>query len=244
MEQMIAITKKTTPDYEPDFEKGEMILLDKPIRKSSFDLVYKVRKAVAVQKVGHAGTLDPKATGLVIVCTGRMTKEISEIQMLEKTYAGIISLGKTTPSFDSETGFDSEKSFAGITEKEIFETRDLFLGKVTQIPPMYSALKIHGQALYRYARKGVEIERSPREVFVSKFEIKNIDLPDVEFEISCSKGTYVRAIANDFGKILGCGAYLKELRRTQIGSFKVEDAFTIDEFKEYLINYPMAVHSV
>ncbi len=241
---MIAITKTITPDYEPDFEKGEIILLDKPIRKSSFDLVYKVRKAVEVQKVGHAGTLDPQATGLVLVCTGRMTKEISNLQLLEKTYTGIISLGKTTPSLDAETEFDSENSFEQVTEKEIFETRDLFLGKITQIPPMYSALKSNGKALYRYARKGVEVERNPREVFVSRFEIKNIDLPDIEFEISCSKGTYIRVIANDFGKKLECGAYLKKLRRTQIGSFCVDDAFTIDEFREFVNNCSPVVHSV
>ena len=241
---MIAITKTITPDYVPDFEKGEIILLDKPIRKSSFDLVYKVRKAVEVQKVGHAGTLDPQATGLVLVCTGRMTKEISNLQLLEKTYTGIISLGKTTPSLDAETEFDSENSFEQVTEKEIFETRDLFLGKITQIPPMYSALKSNGKALYRYARKGVEVERNPREVFVSRFEIKNIDLPDIEFEISCSKGTYIRVIANDFGKKLGCGAYLKKLRRTRIGSFCVDDAFTIDEFREFVNNYSPVVHSV
>lgn len=241
---MTAITKTTTLEYEPDFEKGEMILLDKPIRKSSFDMVYKVRKAVEVKKVGHAGTLDPQATGLVIVCTGRMTKDISNLQMLEKTYTGVISLGRTTPSFDSETEFDSEKSFEHVTEKEIFETRNLFVGKILQIPPMYSALKSNGKALYRYARKGQEVERKPREVFVSRFEIKKIELPDIEFEISCSKGTYIRVIANDFGQKLGCGAYLKELRRTQIGNFNVEDAFTIDEFKEYANNYSQVIHSV
>ena len=241
---MKAITKTTMPDYEPDFEKGEIILLDKPIRKSSFDLVYKVRKAVGVQKVGHAGTLDPQATGLVIVCTGKKTKEISEIQMLEKTYTGTISLGKTTRSFDSETEFDSKNSFEHVTDKEIFQTRDKFVGKITQIPPMYSALKNKGRALYRLARKGMEVERTPREVFVSKFEILNINLPDIEFEISCSKGTYIRVIANDFGKILGVGAYLKKLKRTSIGNFKVEDAFTIDGFKEYAINYSAVGHSI
>ncbi len=241
---MMAVAKTTMPDYEPDFGKGEIILLDKPIQKSSFDMVYKVRKTVKIQKVGHAGTLDPQATGLVLVCTGRMTKEISNLQMLEKTYAGIISLGRTTPSFDAETGFDSEKRFEHVTEKEIFETRNLFLGRITQVPPMYSALKKSGKALYRYARKGLEIERNPREVFISKFETKNIDLPDIEFEISCSKGTYIRVIANDFGKILGCGAYLKKLRRTQIGCFSVDDAFTIEEFREYVNNYLQVIRSV
>ncbi len=240
---MKAITKTTINELEPNFEAGEIILLDKSVRKSSFDLVYKVRKATGVQKVGHAGTLDPQATGLVIICTGKKTKEISKIQELGKTYTGIITLGKTTSSYDSETELVTENSFERITEKEIFSARDLFTGKITQIPPMYSAVKIHGQALYKYARKGVELERKSREVFVYRFDITMIDLPDIHFEISCSKGTYIRVIAHDLGKTLGCGAYLKKLRRTRIGEFNVEDAFDIEEFKEYTKNYTVIVNT-
>jgi tRNA pseudouridine55 synthase len=240
---MIAITKKTASDYEPDFQTGEIILLDKAVRKSSFDLVYKVRKATGVQKVGHAGTLDPIATGLVVVCTGRKTKVISHIQELAKTYTGVISLGKTTSSHDSETEVISEKSFDNVTEKEIFSARDLFIGKISQTPPMYSAVKIHGQPLYKYARKGVELERKTREVSIYDFEIKKIEMPDIYFEINCSKGTYIRVIANDLGKVLGCGAYLKKLRRTHIGDFDVEDAFEIEEFKEFVKKFSVVLNT-
>jgi len=240
---MKAITKTTVIDYEPDFQTGEIILLNKAVRKSSFDLVYKVRKATGVQKVGHAGTLDPIATGLVVVCTGRKTKVISLIQELPKTYTGIISLGKTTSSHDSETEITSENSFANVTEKEIFSARDLFIGNITQTPPMYSAVKVHGQPLYKYARKGVELERKTREVSVYSFDIKKIELPDIYFEINCSKGTYIRVIANDLGKAIGCGAYLKNLRRTRIGDFDVEDAFEIEDFKEYVKNFSVVLNA-
>lgn len=236
---MKAITKNTIAEIDPDFISGEIILIDKSWRKSSFDCVYKVRKALDVKKVGHAGTLDPNATGLVVVCTGRMTKEISKVQELEKTYTGIFSLGKTTPSFDGESKFDSEKKFDSVTEEKILMTRNLFTGNILQTPPMFSAIKQNGQPLYKLARKGKEVERGTREVIVTKFDITKIDLPDIHFEISCSKGTYIRAIAHDFGQQLGCGAYLKELRRTRIGDFKVEDAFTLDEFKEVAKNYTL-----
>jgi tRNA pseudouridine55 synthase len=233
------ITRKTITEIEPDFVSGEMILLDKAIRKSSFDCVYKVRKAVGVQKVGHTGTLDPNATGLVIVCTGRMTKEISQIQNLGKTYTGIITLGNTTPSFDAETEFDSEKSFEHVSHEEILRARELFVGNILQMPPMFSAVKQNGKALYHFARRGVEVERKHREVCVSKFEIIKIELPDIHFEIACSKGTYIRVIAHDLGAKLGCGAYLKTLRRTKIGDHNVDDALTIEEFKEFAKKYSL-----
>ncbi len=237
------ITRNTKSNYEPDFESGEVILIDKNFRKSSFDIVYKIRKAVGVKKVGHAGTLDPMATGLVIVCTGKMTKEINTFLNLEKTYTGIISLGKTTSSFDLETEFNLETSLENVTEEKIFKARDSFLGNIFQLPPMYSAIKKNGIALYQFARNGVEVNRDVRQVYLSKFEITKISLPDVHFEICCSKGTYIRVIAHDFGQLLGCGAYLKELRRTGIGNFRVEDALLIDEFKEFVKNYSVAVNS-
>jgi len=227
------ITRNITSDYKPDFIKGETILIDKPLINTSFDIVYKVRKAVHVQKVGHAGTLDPKATGLLIVCTGKKTKEINTLMGLNKTYSGIITIGKTTPSYDTETEFDSENSFEEVTENKIFQIRDLFLGSLMQIPPMYSAVKKNGKALYKFARKGKTVERKPREINISKFEITKIDLPDIHFEICCSTGTYIRVIAHEFGEKLGCGGYLKELRRTKVGEFNVEDAFKINEFLDF-----------
>lgn len=224
---------KTTNDFSGcNFETGEVILIDKDKGLTSFSVVHKVRKAVQVKKVGHAGTLDPAATGLLIICTGKKTKEIYKYQDSEKTYTGIISLGKSTPSMDAETEFSEEKSLDGIGDDEIEKVRKSFLGKIEQMPPMYSALKHKGKSLYKYARKGVEIERAAREVTISKFEITEAELPDIHFEIVCSKGTYIRVIADDFGNKLGCGAYLKSLRRTAIGEYKVEDAFEINEFRK------------
>jgi tRNA pseudouridine55 synthase len=226
------ITRSTSSDYYPDFESGELILIDKLQKKSSFDIVHKVRRATQVKKVGHAGTLDPMATGLVLVCTGKMTKQINNYLGLEKTYTGVISLGKTTPSFDLETEFNSEKDFNFVTGEMILATRDLFLGNILQIPPMYSALKKNGKTLYTLARKGVEVERSARAVVITKFDILKIELPDIFFEITCSKGTYIRVVADDFGQKLGCGAYLKSLRRIRVGDYTVNDALLITEFIE------------
>ncbi len=226
------ITRETLDNYRPDFESGEVILIDKQLYKSSFDIVYKVRKAINVKKVGHAGTLDPMATGLLIVCTGKMTKQIASFRGLDKTYTGVFTIGKTTPSFDIETEFDSESDYSDITDEMIKETVKSFLGKGFQIPPVYSAVKHKGKSLYQFARKGIKIEKGPREIFISRFEILNIDLPEIRFEITCSTGTYIRVIANDFGKKLGCGAYLSRLRRTGIGQFDVSNSVTINEFNE------------
>ncbi len=237
---MKAITKNTIAEIDPNFVDGEIILFDKALLKSAFDCVYRVRETVGVKKVGHAGTLDPMATGLMIVCTGKMTKKIPEIQNLEKTYKGIITLGRTTRSFDTETDFDTRNNFDDITEDQIFQVRDKFTGKIFQTPPMYSAVKRNGRSLYRLARRGIEVERELREVFISKFEIEKIDLPDIFFEITCSKGTYIRVLASEFGEQLGCGAYLKELRRTHIGEFDVDEALSIAEFKEFAKNYFIA----
>lgn len=235
------ITRRIANDYVPQFESGEIVLIDKQLKKSSFDIVYKVRKATGVKKVGHAGTLDPMATGLVIICTGRKTKEITQLLTVEKTYTGVISVGKTTPSYDLETFYDTENGFDGITEEMIFNLSKEFLGEQLQIPPMFSAVKKEGKALYHMARKGIEIERAPKKIVISKFVITKIELPNIHFEITCSKGTYIRVIANDFGHKLGCGAYLRELRRTKVGEFNVEDALTIDEFKEHYTIIPIAV---
>lgn len=223
---------KTTQNLDnADFQNGEIILIDKEKGKSSFNVVYKIRNAVSVKKVGHAGTLDPAATGLLIICTGKKTKEISSFQEQNKLYSGIFCLGKRTSSMDSETEFIEINDLGNIEEDQIIKTANSFIGKLMQTPPMYSAVKHRGKALYKYARKGIEVERSPREISVYRFDITKIDLPDVHFIIECSKGTYIRVIAEEFGLKLGCGAYLKELRRTQIGDFNVNDALTIKEFQ-------------
>ena len=224
------ITNDTIDYSKFDFDSGETILIDKPFRWTSFHVVHKIRKAVGVKKVGHAGTLDPMATGLLIICTGKKTKEIIKYQELEKTYTGIITLGKSTPSMDLETGIIEEKPLENITEEKILETKKNFTGQILQTPPMYSAVKHKGKSLYKFARKGKTVKREPREVFISKFIIAKINLPDIFFEISCSKGTYIRVIANDLGMNLGCGAVLSSLRRTKIGNYNVENALSIDDF--------------
>lgn len=233
------ITKETKTDVIPDFVNGEEILIDKAEGFTSFDVVHIVRKLTKA-KVGHAGTLDPKATGLLILCSGRKTKEISRLQEFEKTYTGIISLGRTTASLDSETEFNSDEDYSGVTIEDVLRVRDSFLGEIMQLPPMYSAVKHKGKSLYKYARKGIEIQREPRPVIIFRFEILKFEAPDIHFEIRCSKGTYIRVIANDFGAELGCGAYLKELRRTAIGGYSVDEAFTIDEFRKFMKNFQNA----
>jgi tRNA pseudouridine55 synthase len=224
------ITNETKDFINLDFQTGEIILIDKPFKWSSFKVIHEVRKVIGTRKVGHAGTLDPMATGLLIIASGKKTKEISAFQSLEKTYCGTISLGKTSPSFDMETNINSESSYDNVSKEEIYAARDNFIGKVLQTPPMYSAVKFKGKSLYKIARKGREIPREPREVNISRFEIKSISLPNIEFEITCSKGTYIRVIANDFGENLGCGALLSSLRRTAIGDYQVEKALTVEEF--------------
>lgn len=223
---------KATNDFKNfDFSDGEVILIDKDDNISSFGVVYWLRKIIGIKKIGHAGTLDPKATGLLILCTGKKTKEISNYQEMRKVYSGIISLGKKTKSMDSETEVIEERSTNEITIEHIEEIKKSFLGKIRQVPPMYSALKHNGKSLYKYARKGIEIERQPREIEVYGFEIDKYTEPDIYFRISCSKGTYIRVIADDLGAKLGCGAYLKKLRREAIGDFSVDTAYTLKEFE-------------
>lgn len=224
------ITRTTAPE-KIDFSAGEVILIDKVFGYTSFGAVHIIRKTTGVKKVGHAGTLDPNATGLLLVCTGKKTKSINEFQELGKEYRGIIELGKRTPSMDTETEVSEEKSTEGITEEDILKARDKFLGTIEQIPPMYSAVKYGGKSLYKFARKGRTVVRAAREAFIKEFEFEEINIPFLKFKISCSKGTYIRVIADDLGAELGCGAYLKELRRTAIGPHKVEDALTVEEFR-------------
>ena len=226
------ISKQTRNLKTIDFATGQVILIDKPVNWTSFDVVNKIRSLTKVKKVGHAGTLDPLATGLLIICTGKKTKEISQYQDQRKKYTGTITLGKTSPSLDLGTDVAEHELPNDLTEEKILSVRDKFLGNIEQIPPMFSAIKHQGKRLYKIARTGKEIERNSRQIQIYSFEIEKIDLPNIYFEISCSKGTYIRVIADDFGKALGCGAILSLLRRTEIGDYKVVDALNLTQFSE------------
>jgi tRNA pseudouridine55 synthase len=224
------ITKQTKDPQNLDYLTGQVLLIDKPVNWTSFNVVSRIRRLTKVKKVGHAGTLDPLATGLLIVCTGKKTKEISEYQAQRKKYTGIITLGKTSPSMDLASEVTESVLPDNLSEGKILSARNKFLGNIEQIPPMFSALKHNGKRLYKIAREGKEVERASRQVEIFSFDITKIDLPDIHFEIACSKGTYIRVIADDFGKELGCGSILSLLRRTEIGDYKVDDAFNLDEF--------------
>jgi|SRR5690606_29368769 len=216
------------------FAEGEVLLVDKPLTWTSFDVVGKLRNSMKPLKVkvGHAGTLDPLATGLLIICTGKFTKKIDSFQAEEKEYTGTINLSGSTPSYDLETEIDHSFDFSNITESEILKTTKLFTGEISQYPPAYSAIKINGERIYEKARRGEEVEVKARQVTINVFEIVNINLPNIGFRIRCSKGTYIRSIAHDFGKALGIGAHLSELRRTKSGDFNVNDAWKLDDLVE------------
>lgn len=213
-----------------DFEAGEVIGIDKPLDWTSFDVVRKVRNTIGVKKVGHAGTLDPLATGLLIICTGKATKSINTIQELPKTYSCTLVLGKTTPSVDLETAFDSETPADHITEEQVEEILPKFTGSIQQVPPVFSAIKVDGKRAYESARQNKEVKLEPRTVHVYSLRVLKMKLPEVSLEVVCSKGTYIRSLVRDIGASLGVGAYLSALRREAIGSYDVKDAFTIDEF--------------
>jgi tRNA pseudouridine55 synthase len=230
------ITNQTNDLFDADFSEGEIILIDKPSGPTSFQVVNKVRKITGVKKVGHSGTLDPLASGLVIVCTGKKTKEMDRFINLDKTYTGIIRLGLSSPSMDTETECSEHPLPEDLDEQKILEVREKFLGEIEQTPPMYSAVKIKGKKLYNLARKGKFVERKPRKVFISKFDIEKVELPDIYFYITCSKGTYIRAIADDLGKELNCGGVLFKLRREKIGEFNVKNALTIEQLTARLLN--------
>jgi tRNA pseudouridine55 synthase len=211
--------------------EGKIILIDKPLGWTSFDVVKKVRNSSPDKKVGHAGTLDPLATGLLILCTGRMTKKISLFQDQEKEYTGVFEIGKTTPSVDLETDFDTKREFGHITAEQILDTALTFNGVIDQVPPVYSAVKVDGERLYEKARKGENPEIKSKKVNIIDFEIVKVILPEIHFRLVCSKGTYVRSLVRDFGIKLGVGAYLKELRRTRIGNFHVNQALGVSKDK-------------
>ncbi len=211
--------------------EGNLLLINKQREWTSFDVVNKLRYILKTKKIGHAGTLDPLATGLLIICVGKMTKRIEEFMGQEKEYTGKFILGQTTPSHDLETEVTEQKDISGITETLIKEATKNFIGKISQLPPQHSAIRVAGKRAYEFARKGEEIELKPREVEVSEFEITAITLPEISFKIVCSKGTYIRSIARDLGDALGVGAYMSELCRTRIGSYRLENAVTIDEVR-------------
>lgn len=218
-----------------DFLTGATLLVNKPLEWTSFDVVNKIRFALRNKlgvkkiKVGHAGTLDPLATGLLIICTGKFTKKLDSYQGLGKTYTGTITLGATTPSFDAETEIDQTYPTEHIDKLLLNKTREQFIGDLQQLPPMYSAIKVDGQPLYKKARKGIMVEVKPRPVSIYEFELTRIAMPEVDFTVSCSKGTYIRSLAYDFGKLAGSGGYLTKLCRTQIGTHLLSDAWELTD---------------
>lgn len=221
-----------------NFAEGELLLVNKPYKWTSFDVVGKIRNSLKPLKlkVGHAGTLDPLATGLLIICTGKLTKQIDTFQAEEKEYTGTMILGATTPSFDMETEVDETFDISNITEEEIYAACNPFIGDIEQYPPAHSAVKVNGERLYVKARLGEEVELRKRAVSIPEFEITRIALPEVDFRVVCSKGTYIRSLISDFGKQLNSGAYLSKLTRTRSGNFLLKDAFEVLELVSYIRN--------
>lgn len=229
-----------TPLPRYDFLAGSVLLVDKPKEWTSFDVVnklrYRLKHLLGVKKikVGHAGTLDPMATGLLIVCTGKFTKKLEKFQGLPKEYIGTFTLGATTPSYDAESEPTETFPIEHIDQELLENAREQFLGDIEQIPPMFSAIKVDGQPLYKKARKGQTVEIQPRPVHIAGFELTRFEAPELDFRIKCSKGTYIRSIAHDFGKALRSGAYLTALTRTKIGDFNLEDAWKLDDLVDYI----------
>jgi len=224
--------QKPLPDYMQPYLDGKVLLFDKPLRWTSFDMVRKIRNITRVMKVGHAGTLDPLASGLLIVCTGKFTKKINEYMGMEKEYTGTFTLGAVTPTYDLESEPQDHKDFSHLTEATIQKATEQFTGEIMQVPPIHSAIKQEGKPVYLAARKGVEVKLEPRPVTIYSFTIEKIAMPVVYFRVVCSTGTYIRSLAHDFGAALGVGGYMSSLRRTRIGVFSVEDAQSIDSFEQ------------
>ncbi len=225
---------------ENKFLKGETLAFNKPVGWSSFNLVKKVKNIIKSKynikkiKVGHAGTLDPLASGLVVICTGKHTKKIGEIQAAEKVYVGEITLGKTTPSYDLETSFDRHYETSHINEKLILNSAKEFHGEIPQVPPLFSALKINGERLYKKARRGEKLKIPARKILIKSFEITDIKMPVINFKVTCGKGTYIRSLAHDFGKKLHSGAHLSKLCRERIGNYTLKNAYNIEDFQQEL----------
>lgn len=214
-----------------EFEEGQVLLIDKPFDWTSFDVVRKIRNLIRIKKVGHAGTLDPLANGLLIVCTGKFTKRINEYMAKEKEYIGSITLGAVTPTFDLESEPTEIKDTHHLTEQMLHDATKQFIGVIAQLPPIHSAIKQGGKRVYELARKGVEVKMEPRIVTISEFELTKIEMPVVHFRVVCTTGTYIRSLANDFGACLGCGGYLSGLCRTRIGEFRLDQAESIQQFE-------------
>ena len=233
--RLLPIYQPQQPIESVDFRAGAVLLIDKPKDWTSFDVVNKVRGALRARlgvkkiKVGHAGTLDPMATGLLIVCTGKMTKRIDELQGLPKAYTGTMTMGATTPSMDAETEKDGDYPTAHLTPQLLDTAKAQFVGQISQLPPMYSAVKVKGQRLYKAARAGKVVEREARQVTIYDFDLVRVDLPEVDFFVRCSKGTYIRALAHDLGQAAGSGAYLSALRRTAIGEHELTNAWHLPD---------------
>ena len=234
------VTNPESRVRELHVHEGEFILVDKPKGWTSFDVVNKLRNLFSVRRIGHAGTLDPNATGLLIVCTASKTKEISQFVALEKEYQAVMLLGARTASFDGETPIIERKSTDNVNDVRVSAVLQDFVGLQTQIPPMWSAARAQGKRLYAYARKGIEVERAPREIRIDAITPTLIDIPRVAFTVVCSKGTYVRTLVDDIGNRLGCGAYLEDLRRTRIGPYHVSEAYTIEELIAYCATWRSA----
>ncbi|HRP88467.1 MAG TPA: tRNA pseudouridine(55) synthase TruB [Edaphocola sp.] len=218
---------------ETEIKEGAVILIDKPFRWTSFDAINKIKRTTHA-KIGHCGTLDPLATGLLICCTGKMTKQIETFQKQDKEYTGSFCLGAVTPTYDLESEPEQFKEVGHLTEADILAAVKQFTGTLQQLPPAHSAIKRNGKRLYELARAGKEVKLEPRTVHIHAFDIEKIELPQVYFRVTCSTGTYIRSLANDFGAALGVGGYLSSLRRTKIGAFEVEQSRTIEEWMEYL----------
>jgi tRNA pseudouridine55 synthase len=222
------------PIIQFPYAEGKVLLIDKPLHWTSFDIVRKMRNLIQIKKIGHAGTLDPLATGLLIVCTGKFTKKINEYMAKEKEYTGHITLGAVTPTYDLESKAEQMKEYSFLTPELIHAATVPFTGTIHQFPPIYSAIKKEGVALYELARRGIEVQPAARKINIYHFEITNISLPVLSFKVVCSTGTYIRSLANDFGAALGCGGYLSSLRRTRIGEFEVSEALSMEQFESNL----------
>ena len=216
------------------YNNGQTLLVDKDLDWTSFDVVKKIKNIIKCKKVGHAGTLDPLATGLLIICTGKNTKKINDLQNQDKVYTGEFILGKSTPSHDLETEFNSQKDIKNISSDRIEEVSKRFVGEQLQRPPKFSAVKVNGKRAYEYARDNEDVKIKEKKINIYEFKITEYNLPNISFKISCTKGTYIRSIARDFGEKLGCGAVLSKLRRTEIGNYDVEDAFKVNDLADKL----------
>lgn len=216
---------------QTNFAEGAMLLIDKPMQWTSFDVIRKLRYLLKIKKIGHAGTLDPLATGLLIVCTGKFTKKINEYMAQEKEYTGTFTLGAVTPTYDLESEPEKFLPIEQITQEKINEIIPQFLGSLQQVPPIHSAIKKDGKRVYELARKGIDVKLEPRTITITEFEVEITEMPIVKFRVVCSTGTYIRSLANDFGAALGCGGYLSSLCRTRIGLFLLSDALDIADFE-------------